>query len=213
VFVADAGNHRIRKIDPQGFSLGIPCVIGSALFFFFLFACSPCGFVLLSLSWLSVNCCSGNVSTVAGSGSHGGFKDGSPSEACFNWPVGVLLARDGSIIVADYWNHRIRRISPQGVVSSSVSPPSPVFLLTLLLSSFLLVLSFFLSHLSLALSLSLSLSITKSQENFDKPQKHQKKNRSQPQRNKTKTCRAEVVFNVLGPLEPLELHLCTIIDA
>ena len=40
-----------------------------------------------------------------------GFKDGACDQAQFNQPSGVAIDEDGSVVVADYSNHRIRRIN------------------------------------------------------------------------------------------------------
>ena len=69
----------------------------------------------------------GEVTTLAGSGSNpivdttyfkGGFQDGSESEAKFNFPSGITVSADGTVYVADTYNHRIREISKTGVVRS-----------------------------------------------------------------------------------------------
>lgn len=58
-----------------------------------------------------------NVSTYAGSGELG-YLDGEVSTALFNYPVGLELKANGELIVVDYWNHSIRLVSPDGVVST-----------------------------------------------------------------------------------------------
>ncbi len=60
----------------------------------------------------------GVVSTLAGSPANNDFADGSGSNARFNFPVGIAVAKDGTIFVADEFNHRIRKITPAGVVST-----------------------------------------------------------------------------------------------
>src|SRR5262249_27073554 len=52
----------------------------------------------------------GTVSTLAGTGT-AGFADGDGITAAFDAPSGIALALDGSLIVADSLNHRLRRIS------------------------------------------------------------------------------------------------------
>jgi sugar lactone lactonase YvrE len=59
----------------------------------------------------------GVVSTFAGSGTPG-FADGTGKAAQLNAPSGVTVRADGSLVVSDYGNHRIRLITPDGVVST-----------------------------------------------------------------------------------------------
>lgn len=65
------------------------------------------------------------VSTYAGSGptgddqlDKGGFADGRSTSARFNFPHGLALADDGSLYVADAMNHCIRRVTPDGTVTT-----------------------------------------------------------------------------------------------
>jgi sugar lactone lactonase YvrE len=59
----------------------------------------------------------GVVSTVAG-GRTAGFRDALASAARFNGPVGVAVAPDGRVLVADTYNDRIRAIDASGNVST-----------------------------------------------------------------------------------------------
>ena len=57
------------------------------------------------------------VGTLAG-GRHAGFADGVGTAAQFDHPSGVALCGDGSIVVADEFNHAIRRLLPVGAARS-----------------------------------------------------------------------------------------------
>jgi len=59
----------------------------------------------------------GKVTTVAGSG-ESGFRDGSPGESRFDGPIGVAVDNQGTIFVADSYNDSIRKIAPDGTVST-----------------------------------------------------------------------------------------------
>lgn len=56
------------------------------------------------------------VTTVAGTGSPG-WLNGPADEAKFNYPRGICMDDTGNIYVGDSWNHRIRKISVDGIVS------------------------------------------------------------------------------------------------
>lgn len=58
----------------------------------------------------------GEVQTVAGSTE--GFADGNALEAQFNTPSGIVIDKDGNLIIADTSNNRIRKLSPEGRVST-----------------------------------------------------------------------------------------------
>jgi len=76
IYVADTFNHRIRKITPEGV-----------------------------------------VSTLAGNGQQG-FEDGIGTNAKFSQPNGLIIDSSGNVFVADRSNNRIRKITPEGIVST-----------------------------------------------------------------------------------------------
>jgi hypothetical protein len=51
-----------------------------------------------------------------GSGS-AGFADGAGAAAQFSSPHGVVVDGEGNIIIADYYNHRVRKITPHAVTT------------------------------------------------------------------------------------------------
>ena len=68
----------------------------------------------------------GVVTTVAGNGSPG-YGDGAGTSAAFDGPMGLALAPDGRLFVADAYNHRIRAIDRGGTVSTIAGTGAPGF--------------------------------------------------------------------------------------
>lgn len=136
VFVADSGNHCIRMISADGV---VSTIAGSADYGFrdgpgaiarFAFpsavALGPDGNLYVSdtnntairkLTRPAVDGAGWSVTTLAGTNS-AGFFDGSGGAARFSSPQGLALDADGNVYVADAGNHRIRRITPLGSVST-----------------------------------------------------------------------------------------------
>jgi TolB-like protein/sugar lactone lactonase YvrE len=77
VYVADIGNHVVRKITPDG-----------------------------------------TVTTLAGVPGEFGSNDGPGSSARFNQVHGVAADRFGNVYAADFGNHTVRKITPDGVVTT-----------------------------------------------------------------------------------------------
>ncbi len=88
-----------------------PLVIAALLLFSALIASTA--------SQVSVSQAQGGlyVSTLAGVW-QAGFADGQGAAARFNAPLGICVDADDNVIVADFRNARIRRITPQGVVTT-----------------------------------------------------------------------------------------------
>ncbi|WP_312512070.1 NHL repeat-containing protein [Massilia sp.] len=68
----------------------------------------------------------GTVATLAG-GSEG-FTDGQGSAAAFHTPSAVALDHEGNLFVADTGNHAIRRVAPDGSVTTLAGNGSPGYL-------------------------------------------------------------------------------------
>jgi sugar lactone lactonase YvrE len=59
----------------------------------------------------------GRVRTIAGGGEPG-FRDGRGAEARFDTPCGIAVGADGALLIADTGNHRIRRVTLDGEVTT-----------------------------------------------------------------------------------------------
>lgn len=129
VFVADRYNNRIRKITQDGL---VSTLAGSTLGYVDGPGATakfnePNGVAVDNIGNVYVgddsnNCirkitAAGVVSTLAGS-TTAGFADGIGALAKFNRPMGVAVAADGTVYVADYFNRRVRKITPSGEVTS-----------------------------------------------------------------------------------------------
>jgi len=64
-----------------------------------------------------------NVTTLAGSTSGGGYVDASGTNARFSFPHGVVVDRDGNLFVSDRGNHVIRKVTPNGEVTTFAGMP------------------------------------------------------------------------------------------
>ncbi len=69
---------------------------------------------------------SGQVAILAGAAGEPGYADGTGLEARFFAPAGIAVAWDGSLLVADTGNHRIRRVTLEGRVSTYAGAETPV---------------------------------------------------------------------------------------
>ncbi|MCK9927852.1 protein kinase [Frankia sp. Mgl5] len=78
IYIADYGNNRVRKVDPNG-----------------------------------------TITTIAGTGAEGSGGDGGQATAAqFNEPSSVAEDADGALYIADSGNNRLRRIAPDGTITT-----------------------------------------------------------------------------------------------
>ncbi|MBM3812904.1 MAG: hypothetical protein FJW20_14870 [Acidimicrobiia bacterium] len=69
----------------------------------------------------------GILTVVAGNGFRAFSGDGGPATAAaLNSPYDVAVASDGSLFIADAANHRIRKVSPEGIMSTVAGTGTPV---------------------------------------------------------------------------------------
>jgi sugar lactone lactonase YvrE len=105
----------------------------------------------------------GQVSTVAGNGTPG-YADGDRSSAMFDTPSGIVVATDNSLIVADTGNDRLRKITPEGNVTTlPVADLSSPIGLAITHDNFLYVTELDRSLPTVPLALSLTIFISTSQ--------------------------------------------------
>jgi gliding motility-associated-like protein len=128
LYVAD-GNNRIRMISPNadvttfaGFNSGNNDGIGTAASFYF-----PIGIAIDAPGNLYVADNSNNeirkvdvsgfVTTIVGNGTPGSA-DGTGKNASMNAPIGIVLASDGNLYVTEGPDNKIRKITPDYVVTT-----------------------------------------------------------------------------------------------
>jgi len=131
LWVADYGNNSIRQVTPAG---DVTTIVGTDATTNGTIADGPAataGFADLSsiATDSSGNAyvtdgnavrkitSAGDVTTLAGSGTSG-FADGTGPAASFSSPAGVAVLANGDLVVADGGNHRLRRVTQAGVVTT-----------------------------------------------------------------------------------------------
>lgn len=153
LYVADSGNHCIRKVSQDGTvstlagSPGsendittdqgagyvvVPRVldgVGAVARFN-----SPSGIAFSSAGHLHVSDTGnhiirrvdldGTVTTVAGKAGAWGSADGSGAAARFHSPMGLCVGSDGNLYIADSENHTLRRMTPQAAVTTYSGSPA-----------------------------------------------------------------------------------------
>lgn len=132
LYVADTGNQTIRKITPAGV---VTTLAGQAREFGFADGTGsaarfnvPRGIASDTLGDVYVADSSnqvirritpdGVVTTIAGAPGVAGSQDGAAAAARFKDPPGIAVDAAGNLYVADQGNHTIRKITPDGVVST-----------------------------------------------------------------------------------------------
>ena len=134
LYIADQYNYRIRKVSPDG---RISTVAGTGTVgnyndnvpAFWARIDPPVSIALgpdgsIYFSEYANHCIrrvtpSGYITTVAGNGTQEYGGDGHPAtEAELNTPYGIAVAPDGTLYIADSENHRIRQVTPNGIITT-----------------------------------------------------------------------------------------------
>ena len=134
VYVADRGNHRVRKVDAAG---GITTVAGTGELGFSGDGGQAAGAQLAYPTGVAVDAsgnvyvadrgnhrvrkvdAAGGITTVAGTGELGFSGDGGQAAgAQLAYPTGVAVDASGNVYVADRGNHRVRKIDAAGGITT-----------------------------------------------------------------------------------------------
>jgi len=122
VYVADTLNNQIVKVTPAGTITTIAGTSGTTLnqphgvavdFAGNLYIADTMNHVVRKVST------TGTITTIAGTGTAGFAGDGGPATAAMlNQPLGVSVDEVGGVYIADSLNHRIRRVSSNGTITT-----------------------------------------------------------------------------------------------
>jgi hypothetical protein len=132
IFIADTSNSRVRKVTPSGVIRTIagngtndfrgdggPATSAALLY--------PSGVAVDTVSNLFIADTSnsrirkvasdGVIRTVAGNGTYGFGGDGGPAtSASLNYPTSVAVDAAGNLFIADSYNNRVRKVTPDSVI-------------------------------------------------------------------------------------------------
>jgi hypothetical protein len=131
VVVVDFGSHAIRKVTKAGAVVSTLAGNGEAGFADGQGADArfngPHSVVVAANGDLIVSDCDnhclrvvtpeGAVRTLVGNG-QSGFADGQGADARFKYPAGLAMDPEGNVLVADYGNHSVRKVTMAGAVST-----------------------------------------------------------------------------------------------
>jgi len=139
LYFTDTNNNTVRKVAPNGIITTIAGIAGSAGFSGdgelatsarlnqpAGVAVDGSGNVYISDTQNNrvrkVNAADGKISTIAGNGQPGYSGDGgSATAAALNFPYGLALDQNGNVFVADFSNHRIRKITTSTGIITTVA--------------------------------------------------------------------------------------------
>ena len=134
LLISDAGNHRIRKLSSDGTITTIagtgvsgaagdngPATSAQLATPFGVAVCPGGSFVIADTNNHAIRRVnsSGVITKIAGGNGQGFFGDGGPAiSAVLNSPTGVACDSTGNVFIADYGNHRIRKVITDGTIST-----------------------------------------------------------------------------------------------
>ena len=133
LYIAEESNFRVRKVSPSGIistiaGTGVAGFSGDGgpatsaqLSFAERIAVGPDGtvYVLDGQRVRRINN-DGIIQTIAGNGTFGGAGDGGPATQASVNPSSISVAADGSVFIADFGNHRVRKVGPDGIINTVI---------------------------------------------------------------------------------------------
>jgi uncharacterized protein (TIGR03437 family) len=143
IYIADSGNHRIRRIFPSGMmgtvaGSGVRGYSGDGGPAALAQLDSPAGVAADSEDNLYIADYAnhairkvspdGTITSVAGTGTRGFSGDNGPAKlADLNFPTAVAVDEAGNLYIADSSNHRIRKVTSDGVIRTIAGDGTPGF--------------------------------------------------------------------------------------
>jgi RHS repeat-associated protein len=143
LYISDSGNNRIRRVGPDGI---ITTIAGNGTATFSGDGGSatqaslsfPDGLAIAADGSLYISDSASNrirrvgldgvITTVAGNGTATFSGDGGPAtQASLSFPEGLAIASDGSLYISDSGNNRIRRVDPDGIITTVAGKGTSVF--------------------------------------------------------------------------------------
>ncbi|MBI2875537.1 MAG: hypothetical protein HYY20_01500, partial [Candidatus Tectomicrobia bacterium] len=143
LYIADTGNSRVRRVDPEGIITtvagngergysgdGGPATLAKLRSVYGVAVGPDCSLYLADYADNRIRRVSpeGIITTVVGNGTPGYSGDGGPAAAAkLESPYGVAVGADGSLYIADFGNSRIRRVGPEGIITTVVGNGEPEY--------------------------------------------------------------------------------------